>query len=179
MWGRLLTGAALAFLPSAALACSCDDPARLSPAQLESDLKLIAGRQLHIGRLVKLGTTLPGQARRYQVLEDLTGNLPREVVIWPFLTRLPDGSFVEGPVTSCDHDIEVGKLSYMAFQARDGRFQPAPCGVLGPANDSGLRSAGLCTKFWLDNARLRQRLVAAVRAQPGVRRSSRPASSSR
>lgn len=179
MWGRLLIGAALALIPSAAFACTCEDPAQLTPGQLENDIKLMTSRQLHIGVVMRLDAELPGDVRRYRVLEDLTGNLPDQVIVWPYLTRLPDGRYIEGPITSCDFDLPAGKIATVAFQARAGRFEPAPCGVLGPANDSGLRTAGQCVNLWLDDPKLRKRLIAAARTQAGVSRSSRPLSSSR
>lgn len=176
---RAPAAALIASIAAPALACTCENPAQLSPAQLENDLRLMTSRPLHIGRVVRLDSGLSGQARRYRVIEDLTGNLPGEIIVWPSLTRLPDGRTVEGPITSCDFDGEPGKIVTMAFQPRQGRFESPPCGVLGPANDSGLRSAGQCVNLWLTEPKLRDRLIAAARAQAGVSRSSRPPSSSR
>lgn len=178
--GRFLIGAALAFLSAPALACTCDDPKQLSPAQAAADLKLLASQELRIGQVVRMDGNLLGQARRYRVLDDLTGNLPPVVIVWPNLTRLADGSFVQGPLTSCNFDGEPGKIFFMAFHvARDGRDDPVSCGVLSQVNDSGLRSAGSCVNYYLEDADFRAKLVAATKAQSGVSRSSRPLSSKR
>jgi hypothetical protein len=179
MLGRLLLGAALALLPSAAHACQCEDPAQLSQSQFENDLKLMTSRQLYIGRVMRVDNNLPGQARRYQVIDDLTGNLPEVVIVQPNLTRLPDGTMIEGPQTSCDFHGVPGNLITMAFQTSGADAKKAPCDVTGAVSDSGLRSAGQCVNLWLEDRRASARLVAAARAQAGVSLSKRPPSSSR
>jgi hypothetical protein len=182
MWGRLLIGAALALVPSAALACQCDDPAGLSTAEKEERARFYAGLDLLFAEVERLDDNRDFRApQRYRIHKRLWGEPPSdEILIYPLPTRLPNGEVVPSIQTSCDYSGTPGFRKVMAF--RRGPLGPngEPCGVLAKANHSGLSPYGQCLQYLLDDPAFVRRILELKKAQPaGVSRSNLPPSSSR
>lgn len=182
MWGRLLlAGAALAFAPSAAHACQCDDPASLSAADKEERARFYSGLDLIFTEVERSDDDRNGAApQRYRVHQRLWGDVPSdEIRIYPRLTRLPSGETVPSIQTSCDYAGTPGVRKVMAFHRGSPGPNGEPCGVFAKVNDSGLALYGQCLQYMLDDPAFLRRLLELKRAQAGVSRSSRPPSSSR
>ncbi|MFC7537313.1 hypothetical protein ACFQPG_08030 [Sphingomonas sp. GCM10030256] len=175
---RALLAASLLVLPSAAVACQCDDPADLSAAQREERALFYAGRSLILAEVERIdrGTTL-FEPLRYRVIRPLSGAVPKvEILIYPRLTQLPDGSWIGSPGNSCEYFGTRGVRKVMAFTSGRPPNEPALCSAFARANDSGLMPASMCVQYFLDDPEMVRRIL---EIQAGVSRSSRPPSSSR
>jgi hypothetical protein len=119
--------------------------------------------------------------QRYRVSRSLFGLVPsREIMIYPRYTRLPDGSLVPAsPGSSCSYYGTPNFRKVMAFTADPEAAQRQTCGVFARINDSNLVPFGMCLQYHLNEPAFVRRLVELKKAQAGVKRNSRPASSSR
>jgi hypothetical protein len=73
MWGRLLIGAALSFLSSAALACSCDDARQFSPAEIEKAARYLVSDGFIVLEVERIDKGLTSEPQRFAVKRTLIG----------------------------------------------------------------------------------------------------------
>jgi hypothetical protein len=170
--GRLLIGAALALVPSAALACTCDDARQFTGKQVEEAAQYLITRGLIVADVERIDKGDPQLPQLFRVERTLVGSpLPSTLLLPAEATRLIR--------TSCDYELRSGFRGLAIFMTR-GPKPPIPsCSVFAGANAGGFGLAGLCTYGLLDNPAILRRAIALSKAQAGVSRSSRPRSSSR
>lgn len=181
-FGRLLLGAALLLGgASPALACTCDDAREFDAAAVERAARTLVRDGYVVAEVERMDAGAPTEAQQYRVRRTLLGPAPPgRIIIPPAVVRTRDGNFVPVPPTSCEWSVPPAFKGKIMLRPAG----PAPartCSVLPSINDSGFRLAGLCMAGLLDNPRIVARAAALYRegAEAGVRRSSRPPSSSR
>ena len=173
MLGRLLAGAALAFLPSTALACSCDDPRTLDAAGIEKAARYLVNDGLIVAEVERTDKGVPKQPQQFRVKRTLVGSPLPPTLLLPADVSRPYH-------TSCDYELPVGFTGLAVFTRRLPTSTATPCSVLAPASaDAPIRVAGLCTFGLLDNPAIIRRAIQLARPQAGLSRRSRPPSSSK
>lgn len=173
LFGRLLLGAALAFVPGAALACSCDDPLRFTEAQVEKAARYLVDEAMIVAEVERVDTAARSQPQQFRVTRTLLGAALPARLLLPAAESRPY-------VTSCDYDLKPGYRGLAIFRTADQARPRSTCSVLATAEASStIRLAGLCTYGLLENPAILRRAVELSGAQAGVKRSSRPRSSSR
>jgi hypothetical protein len=153
--------AALLATGTAAQACQCEDPATFSAKDIEDRAQWIAGRGFVIAEVERLAPSTPND-EHYRVIRPLAGSASGVIRVDRFLTHLPNGQIVAGPITSCDYSAPPGLKRVMAF-TRGGGPDALSCGVLGPINAAYvMRPAGMCTQFDLENPAVLKRVLELV-----------------
>nr|WP_314443785.1 hypothetical protein [uncultured Sphingomonas sp.] len=176
MWGRLLFGAALVFAPGAALACSCEDARQFSRHEVEKAARYLIDGGFVVADVERIDDS-QGGPQRFAVRRVLVGTLQASLIDIPASTRLLPAGQSDGVVTSsCDTTVAPGFKGRLVLTSGAAGSGPPGCSVF---RDAGLRIAGLCTNGLLNNPAILRRAAAIEQAQAGVRRSSRPLSSSR
>ena len=125
-----------------ALACQCEDPAKMGDADRQREAEWIAKSGASIAE-VELVRTAEGE--QYRTVQHLFGPpQPAYPVIDPV-----------GPITSCDYRITAGKREIMVFLPK-GRGADAetssPCGSTGHKGGGGFVPAGMCTQFFIQSS---------------------------
>ena len=146
MRAQLILFAMLGATSTPVLACQCDDPATLSAQEREERARWIVGRGFIIAEVVRLSPDPNQFEERYQVVRGIVGVAPKEIVVQRHATRLPDGSWVAAPVSSCDYAGTPGLKQIMAFS-----FGPTlsvgTCGAPARVGGSTMTPAPMCTQY--------------------------------
>ena len=145
---------ALLAVSTPALACECDDPAKMSDADRQRQAAWIASSGASIAEVELVRTTRGDQ---YRIVRHLFG--PPQVA---YPVRDP-----VGPLTSCDYGMTAGKRAIMVFLPQRPRRHEEPAAPCGPRIEAreGFVPAGMCTQFFvqaLDNLERVRRIAALV-----------------
>lgn len=153
---RFLLAAALTAIPSAALACQCDDPSALPESELADFARIMAVHAVTIAEV----ESVPASEGRYRTIRHLFGDR-REVIGDVRVAQRPPSPFPPAPFSSCDYGLAPGQRAVMAFVPPGGGRAAAKavaerggCGVLGAAAiadhqhsaANGSIPAGMCTQ---------------------------------
>ena len=133
--------AVLLAISTPALACQCDDPAKMRDADRQRQAEWIAGSGASIAEVELVRTP---QGDHYRTVRYLFG--PRQSA---YPVRDP-----VGPITSCDYEITKKKRAIMVFlPQRPGAHQKQiPCGPSDDESRAGFVPAGMCTQFFIQAA---------------------------
>lgn len=130
---------ALLAVSTPALACQCDDPAKMSRADRQRQAKWIASAGASIAEVELVST---GQGDQYRTVRHLFG--PPQIY---YAVHDP-----VGPLTSCDYGITSGKRAIMVFLPQGPRAQEEAAAKCAPSHREargGFVPAGMCTQFFI------------------------------
>ena len=167
---RAWSFAAAALLASgtSSQACQCEDPAAMSQADKEAAARWIAKQNMTVAEVERLERTDAAGPDVYKVIRPLVGTVGKEIRVSWRMVRLPDGSVIQGPITSCDYTAPVGVRRIMAF-APNPPHTPGtalPCSVLGQiAAQWQLTPASMCTQYSLEAPGMVERVRAILAEQ--------------